>query len=214
MSNWSAKKKKAVTFSYDDGTTQDIRLIELLNRYNLKATFNLNSGLLGKNGWLIRENEKISHYKVWPGDVRELYMGHEVAVHTLTHIRQAQKQAEKTLAALQNRRQQLELILQNLYEQLIDGSTDRAAYLTQKQKITAQLQELTEKEAELKAAASASEPDTSPLLERYRQYTELDTLTPAIAKELVQRVVVYPDSRLEVQLNCRDELANINEHVL
>lgn len=129
-------------------------------------------------------------------------------------IRQAQKQAEKALTALQNRRQQLELLLQNLYEQLIDGSTDRAAYLAQKQKITAQLQELTEKEAELKAAASASEPDTSPLLERYRQYTELDTLTPAIAKELVQRVVVYPDSRLEVQLNCRDELANINEHVL
>ena len=48
--------------------------------------------------------------------------------------------------------------------------------------------------------------DTLPILERYRQYTELDTLTPAIAKELVQRVVVYPDSRLEVQLNCRDEL--------
>lgn len=121
-------------------------------------------------------------------------------------IRQAQKQAEKALTALQNRRQQLELLLQNLYEQLIDGSTDREAYLAQKQKITAQLQELTAKEAQLKAAASASHTDTSPILERYRQYTELDTLTPAIAKELVQRVVIYPDSRLEVQLNCRDEL--------
>ena len=121
-------------------------------------------------------------------------------------IRQAQKQAEKALTALQNRRQQLELLLQNLYEQLIDGSTDREAYLAQKQKITAQLQELTEKEAELKAAASVSGADTLPILERYQQYTELDTLTPAIAKELVQRVVVYPDSRLEVQLNCRDEL--------
>lgn len=121
-------------------------------------------------------------------------------------IRQAQKQAEKALTALQNRRQQLELLLQNLYEQLIDGSTDREAYLSQKQKITAQLQELTEKDAELKASASVSDADTSPVLERYRQYTELDTLTPAVAKELVQRVVVYPDSRLEVQLNCRDEL--------
>lgn len=121
-------------------------------------------------------------------------------------IRQAQKQAEKALTALQNRRQQLELLLQNLYEQLIDGSTDREAYLSQKQKITAQLQELTEKDAELKASASVPDADTSPVLERYRQYTELDTLTPAVAKELVQRVVVYPDSRLEVQLNCRDEL--------
>lgn len=33
---------KAVTFSYDDGVTQDIRLVEILNRYGLKATFNLN----------------------------------------------------------------------------------------------------------------------------------------------------------------------------
>ena len=43
---------KAVTFSYDDGVTQDIRLVEILNRYNLKATFNLNSELLGKGGSL------------------------------------------------------------------------------------------------------------------------------------------------------------------
>ncbi|HNX14524.1 MAG TPA: polysaccharide deacetylase, partial [Oscillospiraceae bacterium] len=33
-------KKKAVTFSYDDGVTQDIRLIELFNKYGMKATFN------------------------------------------------------------------------------------------------------------------------------------------------------------------------------
>ena len=34
-------KKKAVTFSFDDGVTQDIRAIEILNKYGLKATFNL-----------------------------------------------------------------------------------------------------------------------------------------------------------------------------
>ena len=28
-------KKKAITFSYDDGVTQDIRFIALLNKYNL-----------------------------------------------------------------------------------------------------------------------------------------------------------------------------------
>ena len=30
-------KKKAVTFSFDDGVTQDIRLIEILNKYGLKC---------------------------------------------------------------------------------------------------------------------------------------------------------------------------------
>lgn len=36
-------KKKALTFSYDDGVTQNIRLIDIFNKYNHKATFNLNS---------------------------------------------------------------------------------------------------------------------------------------------------------------------------
>jgi len=79
------KKKKAVTFSYDDGVIQDIRLIELLNQYGLKCTFNLNSQLLGGNRMLMRQGQRIAHYKVHPSDLRDIYAGHEVAAHTLTH---------------------------------------------------------------------------------------------------------------------------------
>lgn len=78
-------KMKAVTFSYDDGVTQDRRLVELFNRYGLKATFNLNSGLLGKQGELEINGTPIRHDKIAPDEVRALYDGHEVAVHTLTH---------------------------------------------------------------------------------------------------------------------------------
>lgn len=78
-------KLKAITLSYDDGVTQDIRLIELLNKYGLKCTFNLNSQLLGKRGMLKREGLRIAHYKIHPEDVRSVYEGHEVAAHTLTH---------------------------------------------------------------------------------------------------------------------------------
>ena len=78
-------KKKAVTFSFDDGVTQDIRLIEILNKYGLKATFNINSALLGKAGALERNGKEIRHDKVLPKQVKEIYQGHEVAVHTLTH---------------------------------------------------------------------------------------------------------------------------------
>ncbi len=80
-----SNKNKAITFSYDDGTTQDIRMIELLNKYNLKATFNLNSELLAHRGMLSRNGKRIAHYKIHPEDVRSLYEGHEIAVHTLTH---------------------------------------------------------------------------------------------------------------------------------
>ncbi len=76
---------KIVTFSYDDGVTQDIRLIEMFNRYGLKCTFNINSELLGNEDYLIREKKKVSHIKNKAEDVKKIYEGHEVAVHTLTH---------------------------------------------------------------------------------------------------------------------------------
>ena len=56
-------KMKAVTFSYDDGVTQDRRLIDLFNKYNLKATFNINSELLGTDNHLIICDNTISHVK-------------------------------------------------------------------------------------------------------------------------------------------------------
>ncbi len=76
---------KYVTFSFDDGVTQDRRLIELFNKYNLKSTFNLNSSCLGLKGGWQHEGKWLNHTKVSPLEVGELYKGHEVAVHTLTH---------------------------------------------------------------------------------------------------------------------------------
>lgn len=41
--------RKWMTFSFDDGTVQDRRLVALLDQYGLKGTFNLNSGLLARS---------------------------------------------------------------------------------------------------------------------------------------------------------------------
>ena len=76
---------KAVTFSFDDGVTQDIRLVELFNKYNVKGTFNLNSSLFGLPGVCDWFENKASHNKVKAEEVKDIYKGHEVAVHTLTH---------------------------------------------------------------------------------------------------------------------------------
>lgn len=78
-------KLKAVTFSYDDAVTQDQRLIEMFDRYGMKATFNLNSGLLGRAGSLVRENVTVAHVKPRAEEIRAIYQGHEIAAHTLTH---------------------------------------------------------------------------------------------------------------------------------
>ena len=78
---------KYLTFSYDDGVTQDLRLIELFNKYGMKCTFNLNSGLLGMDGYLDREGTRVTHIKVKPEDVKHIYAGHEVAGHLLSILK-------------------------------------------------------------------------------------------------------------------------------
>lgn len=78
-------KMKAITLSYDDGVCQDRRLVEIFNKYNLKATFNINTERLGQKGSLEREGVTVQHNKISPDEVKKLYDGHEVAVHTLTH---------------------------------------------------------------------------------------------------------------------------------
>lgn len=66
-------KSKALTMSYDDGQIFDRRLVSIFNEYGIKGTFFLNSGVLGKDPFIL------------PDEVASLYKGHEVAIHTKTH---------------------------------------------------------------------------------------------------------------------------------
>lgn len=81
--NWRQHYRKAVTFSYDDGVTQDIRFVNMLNRYHLKGTFNLNSGIgYEEQVWTCKGVEiRRCRREI----LKDLYRGHEVAVHTLHH---------------------------------------------------------------------------------------------------------------------------------
>jgi len=65
----------AVTFSYDDGTAQDERLVGIFNKHKIRGTFHLNSANL--------TNGRGSHIQA--AQVRELFAGHEVSCHTVTH---------------------------------------------------------------------------------------------------------------------------------
>lgn len=65
-------KHKALTMSFDDGREEDEALIDLLDQYGVKCTFNINSGLQGKG-------------RLHPGQWGTIYKGHEIACHTVTH---------------------------------------------------------------------------------------------------------------------------------
>ncbi|MCT2536037.1 polysaccharide deacetylase family protein [Aquibacillus koreensis] len=73
MMTFPGGKHKVLTMSYDDGTDHDKKLVEIFNATNIKGTFHLNSGLLGANGKISKE------------EVERLYKGHEVSTHTVTH---------------------------------------------------------------------------------------------------------------------------------
>ena len=70
-------KKKALTFSYDDGQIFDRRLAELLRSHGMKGTFHLNSGILDPHGG--------NEVYVGAEELKETYAGHEIACHGVEH---------------------------------------------------------------------------------------------------------------------------------
>ncbi|HIR76023.1 MAG TPA: polysaccharide deacetylase family protein [Candidatus Choladousia intestinipullorum] len=78
-------RKRALTFSYDDAVTQDVRLVRMLNQYGMKGTFNINTGLLGKESIHVQDGKTVTHNKLRPEEIADVYRGHELAVHGLTH---------------------------------------------------------------------------------------------------------------------------------
>ena len=74
--------RKIFLLSFDDGTIYDKRFVELLNKYNIKCTFNLNSGL-EDFVWDYEERFPIRRQKL--SETLEQYRGHEIASHSLHH---------------------------------------------------------------------------------------------------------------------------------
>ena len=72
-------KAKALTMSYDDGKLEDIRLLEIFNKYGIKGTFNLNYGEMQK------DQANLPHPRIPQNQIKKLYTGHEIATHTMTH---------------------------------------------------------------------------------------------------------------------------------
>lgn len=76
-------KTHVLTLSYDDGVYQDIRLIEIMSKYGIKGTFNVNSGYFYNNDFIRKEKDGRLSWK----EADELYLssGNEIAVHGYKH---------------------------------------------------------------------------------------------------------------------------------
>ncbi len=104
--SWPQGLSGALTTSWDDGTEFDRILVSILNRYGIKGTFNLNSGKFGLTkeecGWnnFIRADE-----------VKTLFAGHEVAVHTVSHPWLERQSSDMILSEIIEDRRSLEALL-------------------------------------------------------------------------------------------------------
>lgn len=74
--------RKIFLMSFDDGTVWDRRFVQLLNKYGIKATFNLNSGL---EDFVWHYEDRFPIRRQVLADTVDLYQGHEVASHSLHH---------------------------------------------------------------------------------------------------------------------------------
>lgn len=77
-------KYKAVTLSYDDGVRADIRFSEMLEKYGMKCTFNINSAWVSESG---------GDFKLSFDEIGEYLLGrgHEIAVHGEYHLAPAKQ---------------------------------------------------------------------------------------------------------------------------
>ena len=99
-------KSKVLTLSYDDGVVEDIRLIKIMDKYGLKGTFNINTGLY------FPENEEREEYlgRMKLSEALELYKDsvHEVAVHSYTHPYLEQLSSQEVLTEILKDRENIE----------------------------------------------------------------------------------------------------------
>ena len=106
-------KRKAVTLSYDDGSRRDKRLISILQKHGLKATFNINSGCFSE------KYEGVEKGRMTRQEALALYSssGMEVAVHGYRHFSLASVDSNLAINDIFTDRKELE----NMFGRVING---------------------------------------------------------------------------------------------
>ena len=101
-------KTKALTLSYDDGIKADVKLSDIITKFGLKCTFNINSSSFSNKPG-----------KLQPADVKEYMLDrcHEVAVHGECHIAPGNAEPVRAITDVLNCR----LTLENEFGMIIRG---------------------------------------------------------------------------------------------
>ena len=110
-------RKKVFTISYDDNTTQDERLIDLMKKYKIKGTFNIIPNWFAKEDAVFPEGE--TYINVTEKKALEIYDDEyvEVANHGFNHIKMTSVPQILMMEDTVKCRQKLE----DMYQRIITG---------------------------------------------------------------------------------------------
>ena len=116
------------------------------------------------------------------------------------------KRTQRELAALSSKKEQAERCLRELYENLMEGEISREEYLSKKKTLSQQLARMTAEREKLEQEfANQRTVDNREFVDIYKGCAEIDTITEKHIRELLKRVTVYPENRLDIELAFQDE---------
>lgn len=129
------------------------------------------------------------------------------------HIMEAcRKQQESCILSMRAELRDLQVLQERiaeqnrgLYETFVDGKLNRDIYITKKAALRQHLKEISEKTEFIEQRIFKAKSEHNLFVESYGKYTELDKLTNEIASDLLERVTIWPDGRLDISLNYLDE---------
>ena len=104
-------REKAVTFSFDDAVIEDRKMTALLKKYQLKGTFNVNSGCFGEKERMPFEDRELYHEVISEDEFLNLYIGQEVAAHGFSHFSMTDCPADTALSEVVQDRIRLERLI-------------------------------------------------------------------------------------------------------
>lgn len=109
-------KEILIATSWDDGLASDLRLVEILKKYNATATFGLNPGLYSETR-ILNDNRHIKYgYKITKSELHH-FMDYDIWNHTDTHKEMNVISRQQMLDELRDGKKKLE----DIFQRNIDG---------------------------------------------------------------------------------------------
>ena len=114
---------------------------------------------------------------------------------------------QQKIRSFQTLQQQITEESRILYEAYaMDGSMSRTEYASKKAALLERREKAYEEEATAKQKLESLWTGTSKFVEKYESLTALDKLTTELSADLLHSVKIWPDGRVNVELNYLDEI--------